>query len=243
MKEQNSDTRELKDQVERLRQKVVALESMVAEKERANRMLKDAENLLGMLIKNIPSQVFWKNRDLVYLGCNQAFADVTGMNSPSEVVGKTDFDFHRDPAHAESYREWDQKIMDSGKAVLDIEESYHNADGSEGVVLTSKVPLKDSDGRVFGILGICTDITERKNMELKNERLIKELQEASSEVSTLSGLLPICSNCKGIRDDKGYWNQIEKYIKEHSAADFTHGICPDCIKKIYPDYAKQKKIL
>ncbi|HVN96375.1 MAG TPA: cache domain-containing protein [Syntrophorhabdaceae bacterium] len=62
-----------------------------------------------------------------------------------------------------------------------------------------------------------------------------ELEKALSEVKKLSGLLPICSSCKKIRDDKGYWNQIESYIKDHSEAEFSHGICPDCTKKLYPD--------
>jgi len=69
----------------------------------------------------------------------------------------------------------------------------------------------------------------------ERQRLINELENALSEVKTLSGLLPICSSCKRIRDDKGYWNQIENYIHERSNAQFSHSICPDCIKKLYPD--------
>ena len=61
------------------------------------------------------------------------------------------------------------------------------------------------------------------------------LREHESEIKRLRGMLPICSSCKKIRDDKGYWNQIEVYIKEHSDAEFSHGICPDCIKKLYPN--------
>ena len=67
-------------------------------------------------------------------------------------------------------------------------------------------------------------------------RLIKELQEALGEVKQLSGLLPICASCKKIRDDQGYWNQIEFYISKHSEAKFTHGVCPECTKKLYPEY-------
>jgi hypothetical protein len=66
--------------------------------------------------------------------------------------------------------------------------------------------------------------------------LIEELTEALSKVKTLSGLLPICSSCKKIRNDKGYWQQVETYVKEHSDAEFTHGLCPDCVKKLYPEY-------
>jgi hypothetical protein len=65
--------------------------------------------------------------------------------------------------------------------------------------------------------------------------LIRELQEALTMVKLLSGLLPICASCKKIRDDKGYWTQIESYIRDHSEAEFSHGICPDCLKKLYPE--------
>jgi len=67
------------------------------------------------------------------------------------------------------------------------------------------------------------------------ERLILELQNALAQVQTLSGLLPICSSCKKIRDDEGYWNQLEVYIQEHSEAVFSHGLCPECAKKLYPE--------
>jgi PAS domain S-box-containing protein len=70
----------------------------------------------------------------------------------------------------------------------------------------------------------------------EREKLIRNLQEALVKVKTLSGLLPICSACKKIRDDKGYWRQIESYIRDHSEAEFSHGICPDCMRKLYPDF-------
>jgi sensor domain CHASE-containing protein len=74
----------------------------------------------------------------------------------------------------------------------------------------------------------------------ERQRLINELQQALSEVKTLSGLLPICAQCKKIRDDKGYWNQIETYIHKHSGAKFSHGMCPECFKKLYPELYEEK---
>ena len=71
--------------------------------------------------------------------------------------------------------------------------------------------------------------------EKKQEKLIIELKQALTKVKTLNGLLPICSRCKKIRDDTGYWNQIETYISQHSLAEFSHSICPDCAKILYPD--------
>lgn len=84
------------------------------------------------------------------------------------------------------------------------------------------------------LFGISRDITERKQAEAEREKLIVELQTALNQVKRLSGLLPICASCKKIRDDRGYWQQIELYIREHSEADFSHGICPDCMAKLYP---------
>ncbi|MCX8155675.1 MAG: PAS domain-containing protein [Verrucomicrobiae bacterium] len=90
------------------------------------------------------------------------------------------------------------------------------------------------------IVGVVRDITEMRLAQQERERLIIELQEALDNVKTLSGLLPICANCKKIRDDQGYWNQIEVYLQQHSEARFTHGLCPECVKKLYPELADLK---
>ena len=82
------------------------------------------------------------------------------------------------------------------------------------------------------------EISERKRAEEEREKLISELEVALYKVKTLSGMRPICASCKKIRDDKGYWNQIEAYIGDHSEAQFSHGICPDCAKKLYPEFYK-----
>jgi hypothetical protein len=107
--------------------------------------------------------------------------------------------------------------------------------------LTTRVPLIDKHGKVAGMVGIARDITERKRAEAERERLIKELQDAIADIKTLSGLVPICANCKKIRDDQGYWTQVEAYIQERSQARFSHGICPDCMQKLYPEFIQKKK--
>ncbi|MFW6155382.1 MAG: response regulator [Planctomycetota bacterium] len=76
---------------------------------------------------------------------------------------------------------------------------------------------------------------ERREILEERDRLIDELQAALERVKRLSGLLPICSNCKKVRDDRGYWNQIEAYIRDHSEAEFSHGLCPECAAKLYPE--------
>ena len=85
-----------------------------------------------------------------------------------------------------------------------------------------------------------TEIAERKEAQAKNEQLIVELKNALNEVKKLSGLLPICASCKKIRDDRGYWNQIESYIRDRSEADFSHSICPECAERLYHRYYQKK---
>jgi two-component system sensor histidine kinase/response regulator len=80
-----------------------------------------------------------------------------------------------------------------------------------------------------------TENAARRQTEVERDRLIQDLQRSLANVKSLSGLLPICAGCKKIRDDQGYWNQVESYVQKHSEATFTHGLCPDCIKKYYPD--------
>lgn len=79
------------------------------------------------------------------------------------------------------------------------------------------------------------EIQRREAAEKEIDKVIRELQKALSEVKTLRGLIPICANCKSIRDDNGYWNKIEAYLQQHSDAEFSHGICPDCIQRLYPN--------
>ena len=98
------------------------------------------------------------------------------------------------------------------------------------------------DSKQIGVYAIYRDITEQKKAQKEREKLIKELQQSLEDVKTLSGLIPICSHCKKIRDDSGYWQKVEKYLSQHSDVDFSHGICPECLQKYYPDqYEKMKE--
>ena len=108
--------------------------------------------------------------------------------------------------------------------------------------------VKDADA---GYLNLIASVIERamerksliaakKHWEAEREQLIVELQEALANVKRLGGLLPICAACKKIRDDQGYWNQVEVFIHEHSEAAFTHSICPDCFTKMYPGLSRKE---
>ncbi|HYA26882.1 MAG TPA: PAS domain-containing protein [Thermodesulfovibrionales bacterium] len=189
------------------------------------------------LLANIPQKVFYKDKGSIYVRVNPSYAKDFDI-SPESFIGKTDYDFFPKEL-AEKYRADDQHIMQSGTTV-DFDESYLHK-GEEKTVHTLKTPVRDDIGNIIGVLGIFWDITERKLAEKHREELITELKDALSQVRQLSGMLPICASCKKIRDDKGYWNQIEKYLTERTEALFTHGLCPDCAKKAYEELEQFNK--
>ena len=99
------------------------------------------------------------------------------------------------------------------------------------------------EDKISGTVGYIEDVTERIRREnelmeqvQEGERLVEKLEIAMAQVKTLKGFLPICSNCKKIRDDKGYWSQVESYISKYADVSFSHGICPECAKKLYPEF-------
>jgi len=123
----------------------------------------------------------------------------------------------------------------------ELERTYRRKDGTTFPVLIEDRLIRDEKGQIKGIRCIIQDITERKKAEAEREKLIQELQEALAKVKTLRGLIPICASCKKIRDDQGYWKQIESYVRDHSEAEFSHGICPECMKKLYPDFVDDEE--
>jgi hypothetical protein len=123
-----------------------------------------------------------------------------------------------------------QKGQTSVDEVVDIE----CFDGTRKTILNSALPLRASDGSISGAIIINQDISERRRIEVDRDRLIRQLQTAMAEVHTLSGLLPICASCKKIRDGANQWHNVESYIADRSTAQFSHGLCPDCVDRLYP---------
>jgi PAS domain S-box-containing protein len=117
------------------------------------------------LLKQLPSRIFWKNKNSVYLGCNDVFAQSVGFSSPEEIIGKTDYDLPTTKEESASYQADDKQVMQSLQPKLNIEESQTFPDGRKITLLTSKVPLLNKNGEVIGVLGIYSDITDRKKME------------------------------------------------------------------------------
>jgi PAS domain S-box-containing protein len=135
--------------------------------------------------------------------------------------------------YRDSFREF--KKTGTGNALgKTLELSAMRKNGSEFPIELSLSSYQNSG--CWNAIGTIRDISDRKLAEQEKEKLIAELKKALKDVKQLSGLLPLCSHCKKVRDDKGYWNQIDAYISKHSEADISHSICPDCAKKYYPDF-------
>jgi PAS domain S-box-containing protein len=156
---------------------------------------------------------------------NLSEADLVGK-SVAELMGQDVFEQSVKPnldkalqGHAVYYPGW---FEIPSKGLRYMEMSYY--------------PLLAENRKSTSVVALIRDITERKQAEEERNQLVIDLQRALANVKQLTGLLPICSHCKKIRDDKGYWNQIESYIHEHSEAEFSHSICQECAKKHYPDF-------
>jgi len=113
-------------------------------------------------------------------------------------------------------------------------------EGRSFVVEVTASNVTSSTGELAGRMASFIDITKRKEIEADREKLIIKLQDALNKIKTLRGIIPICAACKKIRDDSGYWNQLESYINEHFEAQFSHGICPECADKLYPGLHKEQ---
>ncbi len=165
---------------------------------------------------------------------NEGFEKAFGYSS-DEALGKTPFELniYSDP----NYRQYMLEILQGNGSIQGFYAQGVRKSGEVRDCLLSveKIVINGTPHLVT----IARDVTDLKLAEEKKDELILKLQEALSEIKTLNGLLPICSCCKKIRDDNGYWNQIEVYIRDRSDADFSHGICPDCAKEVYPDHYKK----
>src|SRR5262249_42115105 len=150
-------------------------------REAANRRaLVEQRAFLEQLIAHIPCGVFWKDRKGVYLGCNEQTARDLGLSSPADLVGKTDRDTQVSPQEADYYTHCDREVMEIGRPLLNIEETQRRPDGSRAVLLTSKAPLRGAGGAVGGVLGVYSDITERKRAE-EDRALLAAIVESSED--------------------------------------------------------------
>ena len=216
---------------EQLNQRIEALERENRELKKARKDLEDLHQYLLEIIDNTPSPIYLKDKDGRYLLINKKFERLS-YTTKEEIAGKTDHDIFPEEI-ASLFCSQDEEVK-AANTPLEFEESIVLPDG-EFAFITLKFPLHDANGNIYAVGGFCTDITERRQIEQDKENLIKRLQKALAEVKTLRGIIPICSFCKKIRDDQGYWNQVETYVGQRTGADFSHSLCPSCFKEHYPD--------
>ncbi len=130
-------------------------------------------------------------------------------------------------------------VIRTGIRFVSTEEVFTRKDGTVFPIAVVSSPLFE-EGKIVGSVTAFRDISRQKELEQDRDQLILAYRDALERVKTLKGFIPICSSCKKIRNDSGFWSQIEAYISEHSDVEFSHGICPDCAQKLYPEFYKEK---
>ena len=220
-----------------LEKRVQKLEKEVAKSERLKNQLWENEQTVRSTLESINDLIFVLDKNGTFINYFQNPENPSLFAHPDKFLGKSYKKIL--PRHV-------TKLIDSAvsRVLASCETTTINYDldiqGEKKWFNTTLNPRVDSDEKYDGLTVITRDITERKQAEASRQKLIQELQNALAEVKTLSGLLPICASCKNIRDDKGYWNQIESYIRNHSEAEFSHSICPECVTKLYPELSDDK---
>ena len=203
-------------------------------------LLRESEKKLYSLLQSIQAAVIVHGPNTEIVRCNNAAQELLGMTE-SQLLGKESLDsswkfFNADGSDMSLMNYPVNQVMTTRKGVGDLVVGIYRSNRKDVVwVLVNAVPEFDSAGSISQVIMTFMDITDRRLIERERERLIDDLKGALEKINTLSGLLPICSFCNMIRDDKGYWNHLEAYVIKHSDAEFSHSICPECAKKHYPD--------
>ena len=172
----------VQDQSDRINQLMVTALEVTAKHE--VHTLAAARQNLQQIIDTVPATIFWKDLDCTYLGCNQSFADLAGKSSPDDIIGKNDHQLVW--AHqAEWFQTWDRKIMAADEPEIDIVEPMLQTGGRQAWLKTSKIPLHDNNGKVSGIFGIFSDITDQKEAADRQARLLDILEATPDVVSII----------------------------------------------------------
>lgn len=205
---------ELLAELSTLRRRVAALER---ERVATSTLLHgDPGGRVPPILEQLPASVWTTDRELrLTWWTGGAVRSIAA--EPEDMIGVDVYTFRgtRDPS--------DPSIAAHEKALAGKASSYETEVG-ESVFQAHAAPLYDVRGAVCGVIGVSIEITERVKAE-------RQLRRAIERVRTLSGLIPICMHCKSVRNDGGFWEQVETYVREHSDAEFTHAICPDCMER------------
>jgi len=220
---------------EELEQRLHELESVESRFKRMQEALQESEAQKKAILDASIDSIRLVDKDMRIIWTNKIIEKLINKNR-IELVGEYCYEVFtgRDKPCPNCPTE---KAMKSGE----IEHSIiceTDVKGIEGISYWADyaVPVKSATGEITGFIQVSRDIDDIKKAEIALREEKNKLENAMDKIKRLSGLLPICSHCKKIRDDKGYWNQIEAYLTENSEAKFSHGICKECAKKYYPDF-------
>ncbi len=208
----------------------IELRTEISKRQQAENELLESEEKFRVLFENSKDSNYISTIEGNIVEANRSFLNLFNYEL-EDLPNLRVQDIYINPNHRS---EFIQEVEKYG-FVKDFEVTLRNKNRNEIDCQITSTVRHSGDGTIIGYQGTIRDVTEIKRRQIEREKLIAELQDALAEVKTLSGLLPICSHCKKIRDDKGYWTQIESYIHEHSEAEFSHSICQECAKKYYPD--------
>ena len=208
----------------------------ITDRKRAEDALRKSEERFSLAMEASKDGIWDWNLTTGDIYCSPGLTSMLGYES-TDVIEHVDE--WQDLMHPEDRQKAYQANLDCVNNIIDsfeIEYRMKTKDGGLKWILgRGKAVEWTQEGKPKRIIGTHSDISERKKVEAEREKLISEFQEALAKIKTLSGLLPICAHCKKIRDDEGYWKQIEDYLLDYSDARFSHCICPECAKKFYPD--------
>jgi len=220
----------------RMIQSYMKLEELERNNRRINLKLERSRRKISMLLGNMPGMaykcLFDESFSMLYV--SRGAFKLTGYK-PEELIHNRVLAF--DKLIHEDDRKTVRKTVEEAsgkKKSFSITYRILTADRKEKWVWDQGQFLGHGKNNTPVMEGFLTDVTDAKKLENDYQKAISELQDALSEIKVLRGIIPICSSCKQIRDDKGGWNQIEAYIKEHSDAEFSHGLCPDCARIMFP---------
>lgn len=213
------------------------LEELERKNRRINSRLGRSRRQISMLLGNMPGMaykcLFDKGFSMLYV--SRGTLKLTGYK-PEELIHNRVLAFGK--LIHEDDREMVEKAVEEAfarKKPFKITYRIVTADRREKWVWDQGQFLGQNKDGLPIIEGFLTDVSDAKKLEKDYQKAISELQEALGEIKVLRGIIPICSSCKQIRDDKGGWNQIEAYIRDHSDAEFSHGLCPDCARRLFPE--------
>ncbi len=201
----------------------------ITEVKKAEEALKESEKRFLLLSESLVDTIYEFDLKGKFLYVNKAGLSIFGYSKDKFFNNIQVQDTIIKEDHDRSKKDIGEILK--GKVIV-AERTFICKDGSTFIGEVHSGPIY-KENKVVGVRGLIRDIAKRKQAEEERKKLIKELQEALEDVRTLSGLLPICARCKKIRDDKGYWNNLEKYIQTHSDAKFSHGMCPECSDELY----------